>query len=121
MTAKDKANTTLLAVAICVTLTSCLDMITDKCDQVVGRIFLTSSNGDWAYRLSFADSNFSCDAGGSTQRIIDDEVQILQGNDSVIYVQAIDRTDTNYYVILHGAGKSILRKQKVGKIGFASI
>ena len=106
----------------CLCLSACLDMITDKCSQITGRIFVTRSDGEtvYGYNLVFADTGFSCSNGGNAQPIIDDPAFSVTGNDSVLYVAGVDRTDTSYYSIRHLHGDTILKSTPITRAEFSA-
>lgn len=118
-----------ISIALCmlipsVLLTSCLDMIFDKSKRVVGQIFPNYRFGQKPelYSLAFAiDSTTTESSGGGFIPIVHESVFWLAGNDSVLYVAAVDQLDTMYYAVHHNAGKSYKEARKISKPDYATI
>ena len=84
-------------------------MLLDDNETVVNKIQLVhiDATGIKGYSLSFEF------APSLYEPIIDEEILLLRGNDTVLYVNSFDGRDTNFYRISHLYGDTVISVKKV--------
>jgi len=97
-----------LSILVCILFFySCVDIISDKEKTVVNKIFLFHTSGLNGYNLCFHTKKHFYDG------LIDESILELEGTQDSIFVKSTAGSDTNYYLVRHRNGDTILSTKKI--------